>query len=32
MKRRGEGIKVKGQPKLTNSSRAGVHPAMDGKK
>ncbi len=32
MKRRGQGLHIKGTPKLTNSSRAGVHPSMSGAK
>jgi hypothetical protein len=32
MKRRGEGLKLSGKPKLTNSKRMGVHPSMRVKK
>ena len=32
MRRRGEGLRIGGTPKLTNSSHKGVHPSMTGKR
>ena len=29
MKRRGQGLKIKGKPKLTNSAIKGTHPSME---